>query len=193
MELHEAHAAALESTRRFVAQVGSDRWQLATPCEDWDVRAVVNHVTSGNLWAVELMAGRTIEEVGDRLDGDVLGDDPLGAYETSASAAAEVFAAPGAMERPAAVSYGPVPGRVYCGHRLLDALIHGWDIAKGAGLDTTLDAALVEEVWAVVEPEVEGLRSSGAFGDGSVVVPAGADRQTVLLAALGRSTGWPDA
>ena len=55
--------------------------------------------------------------------------DPLRAYDDSALVAAAVFRAPDAMERPCAVSYGPVPGSVYCGHRFLDVLIHGWDVA----------------------------------------------------------------
>ena len=74
--------------------------------------------------------GKTIEEVGDRLDGDVLGTDPLRAYDDSSIVAAAVFREPGAMERPCAVSYGPVPGSVYCGHRFIDVLIHGWDVAE---------------------------------------------------------------
>jgi len=187
----EAHARALASTRAFVAGVGTDRWDLPTPCADWDVREVVRHVVSGNLWVGELMGGRTIEEVGDRLDGDVLDDDPLGAYGGSARVADAAFSAPEAMSKMAPVSYGPVPGRVYCGHRLLDVLIHGWDIAKGSRQDAALDPELVEAVWAVVEPMREMLTASGAFGDGSVVAPADADRQTGLLAVLGRSASWP--
>jgi hypothetical protein len=74
------------------------------------VRALVNHIVAGNLWAAELAAGRTIDDVGDRLDGDVLGGDPLSAYDVSAEAAATAFEAPGALDAPCAVSYGPVPG-----------------------------------------------------------------------------------
>ena len=72
----------------------------------------------------------TISEVwGDHLDGDLLGADPLGAYDASAKAAAAVFAIAGALKAPCAVSYGPVPGAVYAGHRFIDVLIHGWDVA----------------------------------------------------------------
>src|SRR3712207_7783209 len=78
---------------------------LFRSCEGWDVRELVNHVVSGNFWAGELARGKTIEEVGDRLDGDVIGDDALTAYDASARAASEAFRAPGAMEAPCAVSY----------------------------------------------------------------------------------------
>src|SRR5262249_30896405 len=57
--------------RRYVDSVGDGQWQMPTPCEGWDVRELVNHIVSGNFWAGELARGKTIEEVGDRLDGDV--------------------------------------------------------------------------------------------------------------------------
>ena len=84
------------------------------------------------------------------------------------------------------MSYGPVPASVYCGHRLIDVLIHGWDVAKSTDQDTNLPYDLVEACWEIVEPELEVLTASGAFGT-PVTVPADADRQTQLLAALGRS------
>ena len=71
-DIAQQHRQALEATRTTVAGVKADQWAAPTPNEGWDVRALVNHIVSGNLWVVELVAGRTIEEVGDRLDGDVL-------------------------------------------------------------------------------------------------------------------------
>jgi uncharacterized protein (TIGR03086 family) len=185
MELAEAHAAALDVTGAFVASVGADQWGLATPCAEWDVRQLVNHIVTGNWWARELVGGKTIDEVGDRYDGDVLGSDPIVAYDDSAQAASTAFGTPGAMEAMCAVSYGPVPGRVYCGHRLVDVLIHGWDVAAATGQDTMLPAELIDACAAVVAPEHEMLVASGMFG-GDVEVPDDADPQTRLLASLGR-------
>src|SRR5207245_8971838 len=74
-DLPDLHDRALAGTRRYVAAVGSDQWTSASPCEGWDVRELVNHIVSGNFWAGELARGKTIDEVGDRLDGDMLGDD----------------------------------------------------------------------------------------------------------------------
>ena len=137
VDLPEVHARALDHARRAMAGVGADQWDLVSDCGDWTVRELVNHVVTGNYWAAELGSGFTIEDVGDRLDGDVLGTDPLRAYDDSSLIAAAVFRAPGAMEKPCAVSYGPVPGSVYCGHRFVDVLVHGWDVASSTGQDTT--------------------------------------------------------
>jgi uncharacterized protein (TIGR03086 family) len=184
-ELPGFHERALAHTRRYIEGIADDQWGLDTPCDDWDVREVVSHIVAGNSWAGELGRGRTIEEVGDRLDGDVLGDDVLAAYDESAGAAQGAFAAPGAMEAACAVSYGPVSGAVYAGHRLIDVLIHGWDVAVGTGQDTTLETELVEVCWAVAEPQAELLAGSGAFAT-DVVAEPDADLQTRLLALLGR-------
>jgi uncharacterized protein (TIGR03086 family) len=185
MGLPEQHEHALEATGRLVEGVKPDQLDDPTPCDGWNVRELLNHVISGNFWVGELVAGRTIEEVGDKYDGDVIGADPAAAYRDSALVAGPAFKEPGAMEKPVAVSYGPVPGSVYAGHRLIDVLVHGWDLAKGTGQDTTLDPALVEACWAVVEPQLAELSGSGAFGT-TVEVPADANLQTRLLAALGR-------
>lgn len=186
LDLPDLHDRALQQTRGYVAGVGDDQWKTASPCEGWDVRELVNHIVSGNFWAGELAQGKTIEEVGDRLDGDVLGADPVSAYDESARAASEAFHAPGAMEAPCAVSYGPVPGEVYAGHRFLDVLVHGWDVAKATGQDTALPPDLVEACWAVVEPQKDLLLGSGMFG-ADHTSPSGADRQTALLTLLGRT------
>jgi uncharacterized protein (TIGR03086 family) len=184
-EIAQMHKRALDATGEVVAGISAGQFDLATPDTEWDVRALLNHVVAGNLWAAELAAGRTIEQVGTRLDGDVIGTDPAGAYERSAAAAAAAFDAPGVMDAPCAVSYGPVPGSVYAGHRFVDVLIHGWDLAEATGQDTTIDPALVDACLEIVEPEAETLRAAGAVGP---AVPAGpeASQQTRLLAMLGR-------
>jgi uncharacterized protein (TIGR03086 family) len=150
-----------------------------------DVRTLVNHLVGGNFWTAELLAGKTIAEVGQRLDGDMLGDDPLAAYDTGLSAAQSAFGAPGALERICHVSYGDVPAAVYCSHRVLDMFIHGWDIARATGQDLTLDPELVDTVYAMFKPQAAMLQASGAFAP-PVDVPADSDTQTLLLALLGR-------
>jgi uncharacterized protein (TIGR03086 family) len=186
IDLPEVHARALDATRRYVAGVGADQWSVPSPCAAWDVRFLVNHIVAGNLWVAPLVGGSTIEEVGDRYDGDILGDDPLAAYDRSAAEAAEAFRAPGAMEAPVAVSYGPVPGSVYAGHRFMDVLIHGWDVARATGQDTTLDPDLVAACWEVLEPQLDLLTASGMFGD-RIDAPADAPSEVRLLGLLGRA------
>ena len=186
-DIAELHAQALDATGRIVRGVPADRWHAATPCTDWDARALVNHVVAGNLWAAELAAGGTIDGVGTRLDGDLLGDDPAAAYAESAAAAAAVFRRPGALDAPCAVSYGPVPGSVYAGHRVLDVLVHGWALAVATGPPDALVPKLMQACLQIIEPQLEAFRDAGALGP-EVTVPADASEQTRFLALLGRTS-----
>jgi uncharacterized protein (TIGR03086 family) len=186
VDLPVVHHRALQATRRVVAGIGAGQWHDATPCPDWDVHALLNHVVAGNRWVGPLVGGATIAEVGNRLDGDQLGHSPLMAYEASAADADRAFCEEGAMDAPCAVSYGPVPGSVYCGHRFIDVLVHGWDLARATGQDTALDPELVAACLEVLEPERELLAASGVFGS-PTEPPADADPQTRLLAYLGRT------
>jgi uncharacterized protein (TIGR03086 family) len=184
-DLPELHDRALRATGDVVAGIGKDQWDQPSPNEGQSIRELLNHVVSGNLWAGELMAGKTIAEVGDRLDGDILGDDPVAAYTESARVAAAAFRGPDAMSRPAAVSYGPVPGEVYARHRFFDVLVHGWDLAKGTGQDTTMDPDLVAACERAIEPDLEAFRGAGALAP-PLPVADDADPQTRFLAAIGR-------
>jgi uncharacterized protein (TIGR03086 family) len=185
-DIAELHAQALEATGRIVRGIRADRWYASTPCPGWDARTLVNHLVSGNLWAAELAAGGTIQSVGSRLGGDLLGVDPAGSYDASAKVAAEAFRRPGALDAPCAVSYGPVPGSVYAGHRFFDVFIHGWDLATATGQDTRLDAGLMQACREVIEPQLEAFRGAGALA-GPLPVPPGASAQARFLAMLGRA------
>jgi len=75
---------------------------------------------------------------------------------------------------------------VYAGHRFLDVLVHGWDLAVATGQDYTLDPELMQACRHVIEPQLEAFRSAGALGP-EMPVPAGAGAQTRFLALLGRN------
>ncbi|MEO8363193.1 MAG: TIGR03086 family metal-binding protein [Ilumatobacteraceae bacterium] len=187
LDLAQMHRQALAATRTVIAGIKSDQWHASTPCAEWDVSELANHLIAGNWWAAELANGATIASVGDRLDGDVLGTDPLRAYDDSAAVAANVFERSGAMSAPCAVSYGPVPGAMYCGHRFIDVFIHGWDLAKATGQSTELDPILVAACLEVVKPQAEMFAGSGMFGDGGTSALGEKNPQHELLTMLGRN------
>lgn len=168
-----------------VANLGGDQWHLPTPCSEWDVRALVNHVTGEQLWAPHLVAGETIDQVGDRYDGDVLGEDPAAAWRAAAPPSVAAFEQPGALDRTVHLSYGDESCREYLTQMLTDAVVHGWDLATAAGQDQRIDpeaAELLLQHWQVREEMIRGI---GIFGD-AVAVDSSADTQARLLALLGR-------
>jgi len=184
-ETRDLYARALKRFGEKVHAVGEDQWANPTPCTEWNVRALVNHLVNENLWVPPLLEGRTIEEVGDRFDGDQLGTDPAAAWEASVDGALAAVADPAAMRRTVHLSYGDRPAREYVNEMLTDLAIHGWDLARGIGADEAIDSEFVEVLYARAAPMEDAFRSYGVYG-GKVTPPEGADTQTKLLAIFGR-------
>ncbi|MFD9406863.1 TIGR03086 family metal-binding protein [Streptomyces sp. NPDC059989] len=184
--LLEQHAAALRLFGERLRAVADDQWGAPTPCTEWSVRDLVNHVVAEQLWIPPLVAeGRTVEEVGDAFSGDVLGEDPVAAWDKASAAAHAAFAAPGALERTVRLSYGPALGMAYCSELTADCVVHTWDLSRGIGADDELPDGLVEFSIKEVMPYADGLAASGMYAE-PLEVPAGANAQTRLLALLGR-------
>ncbi|MFJ4675110.1 MULTISPECIES: TIGR03086 family metal-binding protein [unclassified Kitasatospora] len=189
-DLLALHARALEHFGALVRAVPADGWRAPTPCTDWTVRQLVHHLTSEQLWAPELLAGATVAEVGDRFDGDVLGDDPVAAWTAAADAARAAFAAPGALERTVHLSYGERRAAGYAREMTVDAVVHAWDLAQGIGADATVDPAAAEFALAELSRQADSLAASGLFAD-PVPVPPDADAATRLLGLVGRDPAHP--
>jgi uncharacterized protein (TIGR03086 family) len=182
----ELHRRAVEEFDARVRAVGDDQWGLATPCSDWNVRQLVNHLVYENRWTVPLMGGGTIAEVGERYEGDLLGDDPRGAWDESSKEAVQSVLADGALERVVDTSSGPTPAREYVSQLFADHLIHAWDLARAVGADERLDPELVDACATWFASMEAVYRAIGAIGD-RPETPPGTDAQTTLLAAFGRS------
>lgn len=168
-----------------VQQVGDEQWDAPTPCTEWNVRDLVNHLVYEDKWVPPLLDGKTIAEVGDEFEGDLLGDDPKGSWDTAAVEAKRAAGRAGVEERTVHLSYGDVPGRRYITELLADHVIHAWDLARGIDGDDKLDPELVEFVYERFKPHKQELRASGVYGD-RVEVADDADTQTKLLALVGR-------
>jgi uncharacterized protein (TIGR03086 family) len=181
----ELYRRATEEFAARVRLVGT-RWTAATPCSDWDVRALVRHVVEEELWVPPLFAGRTIAEVGDSLSGDLLGDDPVRVFEQASAAAVDVVGERGAMERIVHLSFGDSAGGEYAMQLGADHLVHAWDLARATGVDATLNAESVAAVRAWFADWEDAYRSSGAIGP-RVSLPDGASAQDDLLARFGRT------
>ena len=178
------------SIRRFadrVDDIGDDDWGRSTPCADWDVRELVNHVCNEQLWTPHLIDGETIADVGDRYDGDVLGDDPKAAFRTAVERSTAAFSAAD-LDAIVHLSFGDVPCAVYLEQMLTDAEVHGWDLARGLGRSTALDPATASHLLPRMQAQEQLIRSSGVFGD-PVTVDDDADDGAKLLALLGRDPG----
>jgi uncharacterized protein (TIGR03086 family) len=189
MDVVDRYQDASLAFGRHVHDVGPEQWSRPTPCDEWDVRALVNHLVGENRWAVELFAGRTVAEVGQRLDGDLLGDDPVAAWDASAAAALGAVREPGAMDRIVHLSFGDFRGAEYTEQLAADLLVHGWDLARAIGGDGALDPGLVAACSEWFAGWEEGYRGAGAIGPRPAGDGAG-DQASRLLVAFGRDPAW---
>jgi uncharacterized protein (TIGR03086 family) len=188
-DIAELHRQACSQVTTRVERIAAGHWDLPTPCTEWNVRDLVHHLVSGTSWVAPLVEGCTIAEVGDRFDGDILGDDPLDVWASAAAEARSVASQPGAQERTVHLSFGDVPASEYLCQVTSDLVIHSWDLAQAVRGDDRLNASLVAFVDDYLSPQIDVWRSAGAFGP-AVDVGPDAGSQDRLLAQTGRSPNW---
>jgi uncharacterized protein (TIGR03086 family) len=179
------HAQAMTAFDAVVRQVQPDQWGLPSPCEGWDVRTLVNHVLGEVRWTAPLLAGQSIADVGDRLEGDLLGDDPLGSWDAGRHEAEEATVDPRIDERLAHLSFGDTPVTDYLNQLTADYLVHSWDLAVAIGADDRLDPELVDAVGSWFGAHAADYRAAGAVA-APVRVAETDDPQRRLLSQFGR-------
>ncbi|MFN2527042.1 MAG: TIGR03086 family metal-binding protein [Actinomycetota bacterium] len=168
-----------------VEQIKDDQWEDATPCTDWDVKELVRHMVYENLWIPPLLKGETADQVGDRYDGDILGNDPKAAWREAHRHTTDALQIEGAIDKTVHLSRGETRAEEYFWELFMDHLIHGWDLARAIGADEKMEPELINACYDYVREREAAIRASGLYGDRQTT-PADADRQTELLAIVGR-------
>lgn len=128
---------------RRLRLVRDDQWGWPTPCAEWDVRQLVNHMARGNVNYRRLARGGSADEFLRLRDTDALGAKPIDAYVRSVRDCATEFARPDVSERELDYPLGRIVGAQALAVRTTDSVIHTWDLARALGLDERLDDELV--------------------------------------------------
>ncbi len=177
--------AAFASTRAAMAAVQADQMSAQTPCAEWDVAGVINHVVGGTQFFIAGMKGEQPAEGQDWAAGDY-----MAAFDQAAAECVACFEEEGALEKTVALPFGEMPGSAVMGIAMTDVFTHGWDIAKATGQSTDLAPELAAGILAQsqqsISPEWRGPEGSPA--------PFGAEQQCAdgscaadqLAAFLGR-------
>lgn len=181
----ELLAGANDEFARRLGLVGPDDWRRPTPCSEWDVRALVNHVVGANVRYQLLLHGAPTEQVEATRAVDHLGADPLASFVATADGVTACFREVGALERIAHHVTGARTGRELLSMRILDAAIHGWDLARAVGADETVDEDVVAFLLAYTAGLDLGFRQR-AFAPADADIPANAPPLNQLLHRLGR-------
>ena len=186
-EMHDLHRRAGEALAVTVRKVGDDQLHAPTPCTEWDVRDLLHHITWSDLWIAPLVDGKDLADVAPTLDGDVLGDDPVGTTLSGLDEASDAFERAGA--RLVQLSRGMTPATIYCFERMNDLVVHNWDLAKGIGIEVELDEECMRVALDGFRPMEAAMRAAGELGP-DVEVPDDASLQVRYLAFFGRRADW---
>lgn len=185
MDPKEQFAKAIEQATGCIRNIQKDQLNNTTPCTEWNLRQLLNHMVYEVLWVPELLRGKTISEVGAQFDGDVLGADPVGNWQRAA-AAALVAVKQADTEMTVHLSYGDFPASHYIAEMAGDILIHGWDVGQSLQCSIIFNPELAQAVYDKLSSGIQGYRDGGLIGP-PIKVAADANVQTKLLAMAGRS------
>ena len=181
-----------------VARIKDDQWTMHLP--DWfarsqkgqtTLRVIVNDHAYDDAWVPEMLAGRTMDEVGkDKFKGDLLGDDPKGNFAAIVEKACKAARELDDLDRTAHLSFGDFPARAYLWQANMFRGLRARDIAKLIGVDPRISGELVQGLWDEISPQAEGWRKIGVF-PAAVPVPDDAPLLDRLLGLTGRDPYVP--
>lgn len=184
-------ARAAERFTEIVRNVKPDQLTNPTPCTEFDVRALVNHLL---FWGPSLVAAARKEEVpppaASESEVDLVDEKWAAGLVAHAERTAAAWGEPaawtgmtymgGPMELPAELVGGMVAGEL---------VVHGWDLARATGQRPEWDEDLLGYVYEGVVGNAEQGREMGVYGP-EVPVPDTASTVDKIVGAAGRDPKW---
>jgi uncharacterized protein (TIGR03086 family) len=185
MELDDL-TRAQAAVASLLTTLGPDDWTRSSPCDDWDVGAVVRHLTAGERAFTTSLGGVAYDlpAITADLAAVPLTDLPA-AYAAGAARLRDALAAAGDGTFPTGI--GPMPATAVAELRTIEALIHGWDVARGVGAAYDVEAAVAERAHTHSLALMERLPPERTPFGPRQPVPADAPAIDRLAALLGRT------
>ena len=162
-----------------VAGITPDQLDNPTPCDDFTVRGVLEHMIGGATVFAAVYRG---QEPPDPDLNNLLGD-----FEPVIGDLFTAISAPGALDRTVAAPFGEVSGETFARFVVLDGLVHGYDLATATGQPYAPSDELVAEADAFAHQTLDPLRDGQTFA-AATEAAAGASRIERLAAYTGRQT-----
>ena len=160
-----------------VGEISPDELDNPTPCAEFTVRGVLEHMIGGATMFTAAFRGVEPNEPDTR--------DVLAGFGPVLSGLAAAIHEPGALDRTVNAPFGDVPGETFARFVVLDGLVHGWDLATATGQRYAPPDDLIASVQSFADGAVPPLRNSETFGV-AVDAPASATPIERLAAFTGR-------
>ncbi|MFN8053519.1 MAG: TIGR03086 family metal-binding protein [Acidimicrobiales bacterium] len=175
---------ALGATGTIVEAIRSDQWDDPTPCADWTVRDVANHLVGGMNVFAAMLGGPPAEEDPER---DWLGADPAASYRSAATIDDAAWTAPGALDGEVALSFATLPASMAAVIHLTELVVHGLDLAVATHHVELVDESIATELLdlMIAMGGIDPFRGPGFFGPELPSDPGDAAHRR-LLAYVGR-------
>ncbi len=178
----------LGETNRVVDGIEPSQLDNPSPCDEWTVRDVLNHITGGaTMFAVCVRDGSmSDEQLGEVMAGDNLGSDYKGAFRAASAAALDAFDEPGAAEKMVKLPFGEMPAGMAINIAIFDVATHTWDLAKGTGQTMQLDPEVLDAAYELAQAMLPNMRAGGLVAE-EVAISADAPKADRLAALTGRT------
>jgi hypothetical protein len=182
-----------------VAKIADGQWDIPMPPDFAragsghvpTLREIINYHAYDDAWVPDMLAGRTMAEVGqDAFKGDLLGANPKASFAGFVDKACAAALALDDLDRTVHCSFGDFTAREYFWQINMFRGLRARDIARVTGVDPRLPEDLVQGIWEEISPHAEQWRAIGVF-PAAVPVPAGAPLLDRLLGLTGRDPYAP--
>jgi uncharacterized protein (TIGR03086 family) len=184
MDLKALFKNCLGQASNVVSQVKTSQFKDPTPDTEWDVAALTRHMLYELSWVADILDGKTVAEVGNKYDTDLIGNDLKKNWQAAADKALASLDRVG-LNQPIHLSYGDFKASHYIQEQANDQLIHAWDLGSAIGVEVKFDPDIAEFLYQAALPRQSEMAATGLFAP-AIKVPASADIQTKLLALFGR-------
>jgi uncharacterized protein (TIGR03086 family) len=131
-------------TAKRIAAVRPTDLAAPTPCDEWTLRQLLNHMIGALTLHLDAAHGLTVDRSQADPDTDRIGAEPGPALAALAARAAKVWREPGVLDRTYTLPMGPVPGSAVAMLHLTEVVVHGWDVGRATGENPTIPAGLAE-------------------------------------------------
>jgi uncharacterized protein (TIGR03086 family) len=194
-EIRALNRRVLETSVGIVAGIKPDQLGSPTPCTEWDLRALLEHMIGQHYGFAAAARGEETDR--SIWDPHPLGDDPVTQYTDAVREVTAAFGEEGLLGRrfvlPEIHETLRFPAPAAISFHLLDYVVHGWDVARSIGSAAQYDDDLVAAALAVADQIPQGAPrlEPGALFRPNVSVPEDASPMDRLIASTGRSPSWP--